>query len=58
MTSQEKKSSFQYIDEINNDDGIIVANYKSISKNDVGSTVNIKVGDNGSKKKKTKQMTL
>ena len=61
MTSQERKASLQYIDEINNDNGIIVANYKAISKDDVGSTVNITKNDDnkkGNKKKKTKQMTL
>ena len=59
MTSQERKSSFQYIDEIYEDNGIIVTNYKSISKNDVGSTAKIiKDDDSQNKKKKTKQMTL
>jgi len=58
MTSQERKTSFQYIDEIKNDNGIILAHYKEISKSDVGSTVNIVPDDKGSKKKKTKQMTL
>ena len=58
MTSQERKSSFQYIDEINIDDGIIIANYKPISKNDVESTINSITSDDGTKKKKTKQMTL
>ena len=32
MTSQERKSSFQYVDKICDDDGIIVADYKPISK--------------------------
>lgn len=59
MTSQERKSSFQYITEISIDDGIIVANYNPISKQDVGTTVTITEGtDNKTKKKKTKQMTL
>ena len=59
MTSQERKSSFQYVDEIYNDNGIIIANYKPISKKDVRSTVKIIKEENGqTKKKKTKQMTL
>ena len=57
MTSQERKSSFQYIDKINTEDEIIVANYKPISKNDVGDTVNI-ITDDAPKKKRTKQMIL
>lgn len=57
MTSQERKSSFQYIDEIKKDNEFIIANYKPISKNNVGSTVNI-ITDTDSAKKKTKQMTL
>jgi modification methylase len=59
VTSQEKKSSFQYIDKIYDDNGIIVANYNNISKNDVGSTVNIITNDDSqNKNKKSKQMTL
>ena len=61
MTSQERKSSFQYINEIYDDDGIIVANYNLISKNDVGATITIDQKDDGQNvttKKKTKQMTL
>lgn len=61
MTSQERKSSFQYINEIYDDDGIIVANYNPISKNDVGATITIDQKDDGQNvttKKKTKQMTL
>lgn len=50
MTSQERKSSFQYINEINNDNGIIVANYKPIYKNDVESIVNITNKDISKKK--------
>ena len=46
MTSQERKSSFQYINEIY-DDGIIVANYNPISKNDVGATITINQKDGG-----------
>ena len=57
MTSQERKSSFQYINEINNENGIIVADYKPISKSDVGDTVKI-LTDDAPKKKRTKQMTL
>lgn len=57
MTSQEKKSSFQYIDKIKQENGIIVANYKPISKEDVGATVNI-IKDGKKEKKRTKQMTL
>ena len=56
MTNQEKKTSFQYIDKIYEDNGIIFAHYKPISKDDVESTVNIIKEDN--KKKKTKQMTF
>ncbi len=41
MTGQERKSSFQYIDKIYENNGIIVTNYKSISKNDVGSAAKI-----------------
>ena len=59
MTRQEKKSSFQYIDKIYDDNGIIVANYNNISKNDVGSTVNSTTNnDSQHKNKKSKQMTL
>ena len=61
MTSQERKASFQYIDKIYEDNGIIAADYKPISKDDVGSTVKIIMGDDSqkeNKKKKTKQMTL
>ena len=59
MTSQERKASFQYVDEIYEDNGIIVANYNSISKEEVGATVKIvKDNDSQNKKKKTKQMTL
>ncbi|WP_295030116.1 site-specific DNA-methyltransferase [uncultured Methanobrevibacter sp.] len=61
MTSQERKSSFQYINEIYDDDGIIVANYNPIYKNDVGATITIDQKDDGQNvttKKKTKQMTL
>lgn len=52
MTSQEKKTSFQYINELYEEEGIIVANYKSISKSDIGKN------ENNQKQKKTKQMTL
>ena len=58
MTVQERKSSFQYIDEIYKDNGIIVVTYKPISKEDVKSTVKILRNDDGKKKKKTKQMTF
>ena len=45
----------------NVDISIIVANYKPISKDDVGSTVKIIIDEDSqkqNKKKKTKQMTL